>query len=121
MPSRKERVQLASQLGMKENQVYKWFWEVKHKQEEEDDMENFCQQFSELKEDQRFEVFINKSLKQYKDKMQLRGSQGKRTLTEEEMIASIKLHSQSIKKEEDFEEMARLVGFDTEKAAKQVT
>ena len=34
MPSRKERMQMAEALQMRENQVYKWFWEVKHKQQD---------------------------------------------------------------------------------------
>ena len=34
MPPRKLRLVLADQLKMKENQVYKWFWELKQKQEE---------------------------------------------------------------------------------------
>ena len=32
MPPRKLRLQLAKQLNMKENQIYKWFWEINHKQ-----------------------------------------------------------------------------------------
>ena len=34
MPPRKLRLELAKKLELKENQVYKWFWELKQKQEE---------------------------------------------------------------------------------------
>lgn len=36
MPPRKLRIQLAEQLNMKENQIYKWFWEINHKQQDDD-------------------------------------------------------------------------------------
>jgi len=29
MPPRKHRLMLAQELNLKENQVYKWFWELK--------------------------------------------------------------------------------------------
>ena len=28
IPSRKLRLKLAAELGLKENQIYKWFWEL---------------------------------------------------------------------------------------------
>ena len=73
---------------------------------------------SELSDKQRLEAFVNKSLKQYRDQMTLQGWQrsGKK-LNEEEMISSIKLYCQSTKKEEDYEVLARELGFDIEQAA----
>jgi len=35
MPSREERTKLAESLGYKENQIYKWFWEIQHKHRED--------------------------------------------------------------------------------------
>jgi len=29
MPDRRQRLKLADELGLKEKQVYKWFWELK--------------------------------------------------------------------------------------------
>ena len=43
-----------------------------------------------------------------------------RKLTEEEIMASVKLHCQSVKKEEDYETLANEVGFNIERAAQQV-
>ena len=69
MPPRKLRIQLATQLDMKENQVYKWFWEVRSKQQQDGEAENISKHISELSDEQKFEVFINKSLKQYREQM----------------------------------------------------
>ena len=33
MPARAQRVQLADQLGLRQKQVYKWFWEIKKQRE----------------------------------------------------------------------------------------
>lgn len=66
MPPRKLRIHLATQLDMKENQVYKWFWEVRHKQQD-GEAETISKHISELSDEQKFEVFINKSLKQYRE------------------------------------------------------
>lgn len=53
--------------------------------------------------------------------MTLHGIDGAgRKLTEEEMIASIKLFCQGLKKEEDFEYLAKQVNFDTDKAVNQL-
>ena len=42
-----------------------------------------------------------------------------RKLTEEEIMTSIKLHCQAVKKEEDYEILARQVGYDIEAAAQE--
>lgn len=73
----------------------------------------------ELTDEQRFEVFINKSLKQYREKMSLKGTQNGRSLNDEEMISAIKLHSQSIKKEEEYDQLAKTVNFDIDSAAQK--
>ena len=50
--------------------------------------------------------------------MSLEGWSGTgRKLTEEEIMASVKLHCQSVKKEEDYEALANEVGFNIERAA----
>jgi hypothetical protein len=52
--------------------------------------------------------------------MSLQGWSGTgRRMTDEEMIASVKIHAQSIKKEEDFEVLARWVGYDIDSAVEQ--
>jgi hypothetical protein len=63
---------------------------------------------------------VNKSQKAYRDQMSLQGWSGTgRRMTDEEMIASVKIHAQSIKKEEDFEVLARWVGYDIDSAVEQ--
>ena len=52
---------------MKENQIYKWFWELKIKQQDGVEAEAVTKHVSELTDRQRLEAFVNKSLKQYRD------------------------------------------------------
>lgn len=67
MPSRKQRSQLAEQLGMKDHQIYKWFWEAIHKYEDSQGDQVEATNFAELSPMQRYEAFINKSMKQCRD------------------------------------------------------
>ena len=66
-PPRKVRLQLAADLGLKENQIYKWFWELKQKEGESWMSQVQTAQVTDLSNEQKFEVFVNKSLKQYRD------------------------------------------------------
>ena len=79
---------------MKENQIYKWFWEIQHKHDEEAGAEQVSQGgLSELSDEKKFEVFVNRSLKHYRSNMQLKGVDGSgRRLTEDELIGSVKIH-----------------------------
>jgi len=63
MPPRKQRIRLAQQLDMKENQVYKWFWESQHKERNGDELCKLPRSVYELDDEQRFEIFVNKTLK----------------------------------------------------------
>ena len=51
MPPHKLRIELAKELGMRENQVYKWFWEVKHKQQDATEPETVTKSLQELSEE----------------------------------------------------------------------
>ena len=63
-------------------------------------------------------VFMNKSLKKYRDKIKLVGQTGKgRRLTEEEMMSAIRQYYNSFKKEEDYEYCSKCVSFDANKEA----
>ena len=74
--------------------MYKYFWELKSKQQDSGNIETISKHLSELSQAQRFEVFIKKSHKSYREQMSLKGWSGTgRKITNEEMIASIKLHS----------------------------
>ena len=114
MPSRKQRIEIAEEMNMKENQIYKWFWEIKHKQQDEQEMEE-NRHLSHLTDEQKFEVFVSKALKQYREKMQLSGWDGTgRKLTADEVLTSVKIHCQANKKEEEYEALAKELGFDTD-------
>ena len=65
MPSRRKRLQLASELGMNESQVYKWFWEQRNKEDERQDEAKMAalKDFGDLSNEQKFEVFVNKALR----------------------------------------------------------
>ena len=58
---------LAAELGLKENQVYKWFWELKQKQEELEEVQPATRDVKDFSLMEQFDVFINKDLKQYRD------------------------------------------------------
>lgn len=106
---------------MKEGQVYKWFWEIKNKQEEECFDVGYAVSmtaFSELSDFQKFEIFVSKALKQHRDSMWLAGVDGTgRKLTEDELIQSVKLHCHSMKNVLDYNELAKEMNYDVEKAA----
>ena len=88
--------------------MYKWFWEVKHKQQDTGEADTISKHISELSDEQKLEVFVNKALKQYREQMTVSGKDGSgRKLTEEEIMSSIKLHCQAVKKEEDYEVLAK--------------
>ena len=104
---------------MKENQVYKWFWEIQHKHEEEEGAEQISQGgISDLSNEKKFEVFVNRSLKHYRDSMQLKGVNGSgKRLSEDEIISSVKIYTSSKNKMSDFEILAQELDFDIEEAA----
>ena len=54
---------------MNESQVYKWFWEQRNKEEERKDEAKMAalKDFSDLSDEQKFEVFVNKTLQKHKD------------------------------------------------------
>ena len=63
-------------------------------------------------------MFINKSLKQYRDNISLEGYDGQgNELLQEEIMTSIKMHCTSRKKKMDYELLAELLGYDIEYAA----
>lgn len=63
-------------------------------------------------------VFTSKALSKYRDQIKLIGETGKgRSMTEEEMMSSIRHYFNSFKKHEDYEHCADQVKFDVEKAA----
>ena len=45
---------------MKENQVYKWFWESQQKDYNGEEIRLMPRHISELSDKQKFEVFVNK-------------------------------------------------------------
>ena len=68
MPPRKQRVWLAQQLDMKENQVYKWCWEASHKDRSGEEFQPLPISIHDLSAVQKFEVFVNKRMKlRYRD------------------------------------------------------
>ena len=108
---------------MTESQVYKWFWEQRNKEEERKDEAKMAalKDFSDLSDEQKFEVFVNKTLQKHKDLVYLRGEDGTgRSLTEDELMGSVKLHCQAIKKMTDYDELAKEVNYDVEAAALKV-
>ena len=118
MPPRKLRIELAQKLRMRENQIYKWFWEIKHKQAEMGEVEPANRHISELTAEQRFEAFVSKQLKAYREQMQLKGCDGYgRKLTDDEVMISVKLFVGSLKREEDYEILAEEVQYDVGEAA----
>ena len=68
--------------------------------------------------EKRFEVFVNRSLKHYRESMQLKGVDGNgKRLTEDELISSVKIYTSSKNKMSDFEILAKELDFDIEEAA----
>ena len=67
---------LANQLDLKENQIYKWFWELMNKRSGSviDDLET--NDIVNLPDTRKYEVFINKTLKMYRDQVSLKGVKG---------------------------------------------
>ena len=61
MPARAQRVQLAEQLGLRQKQVYKWFWEIKKQREcESSEYGSSEQQVNDgMTVQQKFEAFLN--------------------------------------------------------------
>ena len=117
MPPRKQRLVIAQELQMKENQVYKWFWELKQKQEELEEIQPVTRDITEFSLLEKYEVFISKDLKQYRDQISLKGYElSGRQLSDEEMTTAIKLYFQSINKEE-CELVAAEIGFDINAAS----
>ena len=54
-------------------------------------------QIRELTDEQKFEVFVNKSMKQYRDQISLIGKDGHgKRLSEEETMNYVKLHCTSL-------------------------
>lgn len=89
MPKLKQRRELAKELDMKESQVYKWFWEIRQKQKDLNEMlsEPILKDINEMTELEKFEIFVNKDLKQYRKRITLDGkSLSGRPLSREEMI-----------------------------------
>ena len=63
MPARKIRRQLAEVLQMKENQVYKWFWELMKKDKELNDLDPVVRDINQMTAMEKFEIFIDKDLR----------------------------------------------------------
>ena len=77
-------------------------------------------QISDLTDEKKFEVFINKNLKVYRDQVKLAGWTGRgKQLSEDESMQCVKIHCLSKKKEEDVENLARLLQFDVERSAQE--
>ena len=82
MPARKIRRQLAEVLQMKENQVYKWFWELMKKDKELNDLDPVVRDINQMTAVEKFEIFIDKDLRQYRKYIALVGHEaGGRELT----------------------------------------
>ena len=116
MPPRKLRLELAKKLELKENQVYKWFWELKQKQEELEEVQPATRDINTFSIEEKFDVFINKDLKIYRDQIRLRGQEiGGRQLSDEEMTTAIKLYLGS-QKSEGCDYAAQQIGFNIDRA-----
>ena len=114
MPSRKERIKLAESLGFKENQIYKWFWEIHVKYREEAIAEQVSHDLiNELSDQRKFEVFVNRQLKHYRSNMELKGSdKNGRRLTEDEIMAFVKIFVNSKEQQLDYEALAEEMNYD---------
>ena len=64
MPPRKQRIQLANELNMNENVIYKWFWELRYKQDQIDEAAQSVsiENFHELSDEKKFQYFVSKAL-----------------------------------------------------------
>ena len=108
---------------MNESQVYKWFWEQRNKEAELKDEAKMAalKDFTDLSDEQKFEVFVNKTLRKHRDLVYLQGTDGTgRSMTEDELLQSVKLHCQAVKRLADYDQLAGEVDFDVEKAALKV-
>ena len=108
---------------MNESQVYKWFWEQRNKEDERQDEAKMAalKDFGDLSNEQKFEVFVNKALRQHRDFVGLCGVDGMgRSMSEDELLASVKLHCHAIKNMADYDQLAAEVNFDVERAALRV-
>lgn len=47
---------------------------MKHKQQDNEKIEQISKHLSELTNEERFDVFINKAMKQYRENMSLKGT-----------------------------------------------
>ena len=75
---------------------------------------------SEMTQLEKFEIFVNKELKQYKKRVILEGSElSGRELSREEMIQAIKQYYHIAKNGEESEYMANAINFDVEAAAER--
>ena len=94
---------------MNESQVYKWFWEQRNKEDERQDEQKLAAvtSFDDLSDEQKFEVFVSKALRQHRDHVDLQGFDGTgRPLTEDELLTSVKLHTHAVKNRADYDDLA---------------
>ena len=105
-PSKKQRIEMAESIEMSEHQIYKWFWEAKKKSLNVD--KKTIEQIKQtpkrsglsnlLSDEQKFEIFAKKALKQNKYSPEIVGFDGLgMPLEKHEMLSAIKVHWQSIK------------------------
>ena len=97
-PSREQIAELSNNLDLKENQVYKWFWDTKKKVEED------TQEAKKMAQDPRNLGDQNKKQKACLGVVGQDGLGDK--LTPQQVKTALKIHQISVEKEADFESIA---------------
>ena len=92
---------------------------MRQKQKDLDELQPVRIDISKFSLEQKFEVFANKEMKQYRDQLKLVGRDlSGRILTQEEMMASIKLYYMSQKNGEETLSITQDIDFDIDRASK---
>jgi len=109
-------VELAEELNLKINQIYKWFWDTKKKVAEDTKIAMQMRLFDRQKSGVKIDA--NGNLMPPKEKeVRIDGTGGGERMTPQQIKTALKIHKLAQEKEEDFEKIASNLGIDIEKLA----
>lgn len=106
-PSRETIENLAAELGLKENQIYKWFWDTKKKVDEDNEL---ALQIGKKLSGEGFTAYANRTVVQGEDGL-------KNRMTPQQIKTALKINQMAAERETEFELIARQLGLDIEAQA----
>lgn len=96
-PSRETITNLADELGLKENQIYKWFWDTKKKVDEDNEL---ALQIGKKLSGDGFQAYASRTLVLGEDGLNNR-------LTPQQIKTALKINQLAAERETEFEEIAK--------------